>query len=780
MPIEDAARQELKEAFLKHLPRRVKYLEDGWTRLCKLAWSSHDFDSYLKRVRELAGSSGRFGQIGVNQCSIQLERFLNTLDEARSQPSDFQYQAGMNLVAQLREEANQIEAVDQTLPNRSEKRRLFYLRPADSPHPGLMSELETVGFNVLTFMNADDMEGEVQKRLPDGIIVDGDMLPQMYSITPFLKSTQDRQHAKVPVVCIAGDRSLELRLMAIRTNVAAYYVAPVDSRTLAQELWELTNREQMQHRVLVIEDDISQAQFASAILQKAGMKTLSITQPLQVLDALGRFKPDLILMDLYMPDANGNELTTVIREHPDFVVTPIVFLSGEKNREKQLDALSYGADDFLSKPVSPTQLISTVSNRIKRSQVLQKRTSLSTSRDPVSGLYNPGYFFEQLDDLMSGDQADLLHGGILHIHIDRLEKIRQAEGEEVASRLLAELGTLITQQIEVQDVACRLNDNSLGVIASRPDDDNILQLAEKLRSKVEQYQFAHSTTGTTPTLSIGIGLFTNQRDEASTLLLEAARACKDAQQLGGNQSCVYSPVVLSSSLAAGGQMAALIIESLTHGDIRTFFQPLIESPDREITHFEIVLNLMTPEVSKVSAQDIREVARQAEKLSLLDRCLLEQSLNIMEQQRTSGEPVTLFVELSFESMKQPKQIVWLRDQLRSRQMVGTGLVAGFNTQELGASPTEAKATVNALRQMGIEISLTGFSASKNAFQVLHYLKADHIRLAAETLNVESGSARKLAALIKKLRARIVLPYLETGTLPPHWIAEADLVPSMPG
>ena len=66
-----------------------------------------------------------------------------------------------------------------------------------------------------------------------------------------------------------------------------------------------------------------------------------------MLDSLGEFKPDLILMDIYMPEVNGIELTTIIRDHQEFVTTPIVFLSGEQNADKQLDALSVGGDDFI-------------------------------------------------------------------------------------------------------------------------------------------------------------------------------------------------------------------------------------------------------------------------------------------------------------------------------------------------------------------------------------------------------------------------------------------------
>src|SRR3546814_10115016 len=91
-----------------------------------------------------------------------------------------------------------------------------------------------------------------------------------------------------------------------------------------------------------------------------------VEDPLAVLDTLHTFKPDLILMDLYMPRCNGMELTTLIREQPEFLHTPIVFLSGESDQEVQFEVIDAGADDFLAKPVRPRHLIAAVQNRVQR------------------------------------------------------------------------------------------------------------------------------------------------------------------------------------------------------------------------------------------------------------------------------------------------------------------------------------------------------------------------------------------------------------------------------
>ncbi|MBA1331124.1 hypothetical protein QQ73_08175, partial [Candidatus Endoriftia persephone str. Guaymas] len=119
------------------------------------------------------------------------------------------------------------------------------------------------------------------------------------------------------------------------------------------------------------------------------------------LEALQTFKPDLILMDLYMPGASGTELTTVIREQPEYVDTPIVFLSGEQDLDKQLMALSFGGEDFLAKPIGPKHLISTVRNRIKRARAILRKSGTPSRRDIATDLYSRSYLFERIAALQS-------------------------------------------------------------------------------------------------------------------------------------------------------------------------------------------------------------------------------------------------------------------------------------------------------------------------------------------------------------------------------------------
>ena len=98
--------------------------------------------------------------------------------------------------------------------------------------------------------------------------------------------------------------------------------------------------------------------------------------------AMEEFQPDLVLMDLHMPGMNGTELTTLIRAHAAFAHTPIVFLTGDPDPERQFEVLEVGADDFLTKPVRPRHLIAAVESRVRaRAHAARQRSG----ERPASG-----------------------------------------------------------------------------------------------------------------------------------------------------------------------------------------------------------------------------------------------------------------------------------------------------------------------------------------------------------------------------------------------------------
>jgi hypothetical protein len=89
------------------------------------------------------------------------------------------------------------------------------------------------------------------------------------------------------------------------------------------------SEEEPPYRVLVVEDSKTASTLIQRTLKESGVESMAISRPQEVLTALGKFQPDLVLMDMYMPGCTGVEVTRVIRQHEEFLSTPVVYLSAD-------------------------------------------------------------------------------------------------------------------------------------------------------------------------------------------------------------------------------------------------------------------------------------------------------------------------------------------------------------------------------------------------------------------------------------------------------------------
>ena len=186
-------------------------------------------------------------------------------------------------------------------------------------------------------------------------------------------------------------------------------------------------------RVLVVEDDPSQALFAESVLNGAGMQAQVVSVTSEVMGALEQLRPDLVLMDLHMPGLDGAELTSLIRARADFATTPIVFLTGDEDPERRFEALDLGADDFLRKPVRPRHLVSAVQNRIVRARALQSPAGAS-HRHPATGCTPGRRCSAQRHRARGGD------GAVFFVEIAGVAALRDRFGYAALETLLTDAG----------------------------------------------------------------------------------------------------------------------------------------------------------------------------------------------------------------------------------------------------------------------------------------------------------------------------------------------------
>ncbi|MEO5962758.1 MAG: response regulator [Thermomonas sp.] len=118
----------------------------------------------------------------------------------------------------------------------------------------------------------------------------------------------------------------------------------------------------MSHHILIVDDQQDLALMLADLLADAGYVTRIADDGQKALEAVLADAPDLILMDVNMPGIDGFELAAMLKADPATATIPIIMLSAQDGRGSKLVGLESGAEDYLSKPVDPAELLAKVRN----------------------------------------------------------------------------------------------------------------------------------------------------------------------------------------------------------------------------------------------------------------------------------------------------------------------------------------------------------------------------------------------------------------------------------
>ena len=250
------------------------------------------------------------------------------------------------------------------------------------------------------------------------------------------------------------------------------------------------------------------------------------------MDRLEAFRPELVLMDLYMPDYPGQELAGVIRQYDNWASLPIVFLSAETDLDVQLQAVGKGADDFLTKPINDAQLVAAVRVRIERARQL----SVQISRDSLTGLLKHAAIKEMVDIEAARSRRTGKPATVAMLDIDHFKAVNDTYGHAVGDLVISSVAMLLRQRLRRSDVIGRYGGEEFAVILPECDIEDAQRLLEDIRLRFSTVHFNHEDREFTCTLSAGLASSSQFPDHGgSELLVAADEALYQAKRGGRNQ-----------------------------------------------------------------------------------------------------------------------------------------------------------------------------------------------------------------------------------------------------
>ena len=323
---------------------------------------------------------------------------------------------------------------------------IYYLdQEADAPEL-LLQNLLSYGFKSKHFRSMQTLLSAVQEKQPSLIILDLMFCDE--NIQEFFDTAKDLVAHGIKVFAFSGKNDFNSRLLSVRAGIHSYVTKPADIPSLVGLLRNHLNLNiNKPTHILIVDDQISVAEFYGAILEQAGMKVTIETSPLKVLPILQSSMPDLILLDLHMPDVNGDELAAVIRQQVSFQSIPILFLSANAHPFTKTDLLEIGTDDLLSKDMPPKDLVRHVRSRVDRAKTL----TAMMYQDSLTGLLNHAQIQLAAERVFMQYRRNKLTFTIAMIDIDNFKAVNDTYGHLSGDRVIKALAQLFQQRLRVTD-----------------------------------------------------------------------------------------------------------------------------------------------------------------------------------------------------------------------------------------------------------------------------------------------------------------------------------------
>jgi DNA-binding response OmpR family regulator len=193
--------------------------------------------------------------------------------------------------------------------------------------------------------------------------------------------------------------------------------------------------------LLVVEDDLDVAEMLNAYFNVQGYQVHCVHWGQDALLFCGQSRPDLMILDIRLPDLDGYEIARRLRSHTRTKDIPIIFLTEKRSRADKLHGLELGADDYLTKPFDIQELRLRVRNALNRA----KQGTLS---NPVTGLPEGVLVQEKIVECLARENWEMLY-----FSLENLDLFKETYGFVASDDVLRAINHIIQNTIREQDNA---------------------------------------------------------------------------------------------------------------------------------------------------------------------------------------------------------------------------------------------------------------------------------------------------------------------------------------
>lgn len=674
---------------------------DALSQRCQAAFAESEIGEHAAsihlEIENLAESADSAHQAELSQAALELAVFLCSLVESR-QPA--------NALARERI-ANMCEGLRLGTPGRvkpvarakREPTKPLVVQMLAEPNSrlDLAAQLGRRRIRVDRATRLGDLERMLAREQVLALLLDNYWLDHVQELMQTVENAHPAGTHDPGYIVLLDREDRSRRMYAFRAGVDSVVETASNADIASAVVDYLIERKRSAYKVLLVEDDRAQSLFVRSILAHRGIETAWAKTASEALTLVGDIRPELILLDLHLPDLNGIELAQQLRERPALDLVPIVFLSAEPSMEEQFRAMRLGGDAWISKPVKPRHLLAAVAARAERARRLRARQISSVPGGVRAGMLSRARLVEQLDSPMVSTSKARLLVALAPVDIPSAE-----HGVDFVAqgKLADEISQFLLAHAIGRAGVCQPSP-FLFLLALEHAPEQVEQALEELRASLSSVGWL---PGARPVI-LPFALAAIQVDSTIRTTAESIDAVQSVLQSvrqGKGATSVRFLVGAEADGVPAWQRDLLLSNAQCSKAMALAFAPLLPIKGRLSGQF-LVCPWWRHAGHQASAEEMAVQARAMGRGRVLDQVVLGACLT--ELRSAANASVTLAVPIAIESLQDGQLLAWLRTEL-SRQDVRAGrIILWVDAEGLRGAPALAQRLLRPAAEMGIKLAL---------------------------------------------------------------------------
>ena len=301
--------------------------------------------------------------------------------------------------------------------------------------------------------------------------------------------------------------------------------------------------------ILVVDDHEDNIEVLKVRLESWGYRTASAYNGLDALKYVEASPPDLILLDVMMPEMDGNEVARRIKGNKDLPFIPIIMQTALDSTESKVEGLEAGADDYITKPIDFAELKARLRSmlRIKRLQEdleerekqlleVNERLTYMSQTDALTGLDNRRHLNERIDEMFSHAKRLNEPFSLVMCDLDKFKSVNDTYGHQAGDEVLKQLAGILKDEAREIDRVGRYGGEEFMLLLPGTVLDAAVTFAERVRKRIEGNTFTFPGGTLTRTSSFGVAGWPHPKiEQCDDLVRTADDALYVAKETGRNK-----------------------------------------------------------------------------------------------------------------------------------------------------------------------------------------------------------------------------------------------------